>query len=257
MLQFLARLFGAKPKRQTKAILSPDSKEQLQEKIGYTFKNDFYLIKALTHRSYLRADDSRNLRSYERLEFLGDSVLGLIVAEELFQKYPDMSEGFLTKNKSLLVNKKVLAHAGMQIELGAYILMSPDEERAGGRTRQSIVADCLEALFGAIYLDGGLDATGQVIKRVISFNFAKTSEVLSLRNYKGELLERLQAGGGGMPRYSVSDEDGPDHRKVFTVEVYVGGKRLGTGRGDSKKSAEQRAAESALSTLEDEKKPEE
>ena len=253
MLRFLARLFGGKPKQTTQAIISLDSKEQLQREIGYTFQNDYYLIKALTHRSYLRADDSRNLRSYERLEFLGDSVLGLIVAEELFQKYPDMSEGFLTNNKSLLADKKVLAHAGMQIELGKYILMSPDEERAGGRIRQSIVADCLEALFGAIYLDGGLAPTEKVIKRVISFNFAKTSEVLSLRNYKGELLERLQASGGGMPKYTVSDEDGPDHRKVFTVEVYVAGKRLGTGRGDSKKSAEQRAAESALSTLDEEK----
>ena len=253
MLQFLARLFGRKPKKSAKATLSADAQMQLQNEIRHVFKDNYYLNTSLTHRSLLRAYDSRNLRSYERLEFLGDSVLGLVVAEELFQKYPDMSEGFLTKNKSLLVNKKVLSHTGMQIDLGKYILMSADEERAGGRTRQSIVADCLEALFGAVYLDGGLEATAQVIKRVVSFNFAKTSEILSLRNYKGELLEKLQASGGGMPKYTVSDEDGPDHRKVFTVEVFVSGKRLGTGRGDSKKSAEQRAAESALSSLEEDK----
>ncbi len=251
MLRLLRRLFGKQAEPAQPPTLSPETIIEVQKRIGYSFRDSYYLCKALTHRSFLRANEPRNLRSYERLEFLGDSVLGLVVAEELFQLYPDMSEGNLTKNKSLLVNKKVLAHTGMEIELGTYILMSADEERAGGRTRPSIVADCLEALFGAVYLDGGLQAARMTVKRLISFNFSEISDFLSLRNYKGELLERLQAGGSGLPKYTVSDEDGPDHRKVFTVEVFVNGRRLGTGRGDSKKSAEQRAAESALSALDE------
>jgi ribonuclease-3 len=249
MFRILSKIFGKKPAAKTKSSLAVRAKAELEGKLGYSFTQDYYLAKALTHRSHLPVSDSRTARSYERLEFLGDSVLGLVVAVELFQKYPDMTEGELTKNKSLLVNKKALAHAGGKIGLGDYIFISTDEERAGGRGRQSIVADCLEAVIGAIYLDGGLDAARGVVNKLISFNYDQTRKTLSLRNYKGELLERLQATGAGMPRYTVTDEDGPEHRKVFTVDVYVGGKRLGSGRGDSKKSAEQKAAESALSQI--------
>ncbi len=251
MLKFLARLFGSsKPAKSGPLVLGPKERAALEAKLGYQFREDHYLIKALTHRSFLRQVESTNVRSYERLEFLGDSVLGLVVAEELFLHYDDMSEGKLTKNKSILVNKKVLAHTAGVIGLGEYIFMSPDEERAGGRERQSILADSLEALFGAVYFDGGLEASRQVIRKVISFDFSKKSKQLALRNYKGELLERLQANGRSAPRYTVSDEDGPDHQKVFTVEVFVEGRRLGSGRGDSKKSAEQEAAASALVSLE-------
>jgi ribonuclease-3 len=251
MRKLLARLFGRKkPGVRGQLKLSPQSRAALEVKLGYHFRDEYYLHKALTHRSYLRLADTPNVRSYERLEFLGDSVLGLVVAEELFSRYTDMSEGKLTKNKSMLVNKKVLAHTAGTIGLGEYIFMSNDEERAGGRERQSILADCLEALFGAVYLDGGLGASRQVIRQVISFDFSRKSKQLELRNYKGELLEHLQAAGQSAPRYTVSDEDGPDHQKVFTVEVFVEGRRLGSGRGDSKKSAEQEAAATALASLE-------
>ncbi len=254
MLKFLTKLFGRKmPAERGQLSLAPKARAALEAKIGYQFNDDYYLLKALTHRSYLRQVESTTIRSYERLEFLGDSVLGLIVAEELFSRYTDMTEGKLTKNKSILVNKKVLAHTAGVIGLGEYVFMSPDEERAGGRERQSILADSLEALFGAVYLDGGLEAARGVIRKVISFDFSKKSKQLALRNYKGELLERLQANGKGAPRYTVSDEDGPDHQKVFTVEVFVEGRRLGSGRGDSKKSAEQEAAASALVALEAER----
>jgi ribonuclease-3 len=249
MLKILSKWFGKKPPRPASTILPEKVRTDIQQKLRYTFNDISYLSRALTHRSYLRANELGLNRAYERLEFLGDSVLGLIVAEELFKKYPDMSEGGLTKNKSLLVNKKVLTHAGFTISLGDYVFMSADEERAGGRQRESIIADCLEAIIGAIYLDGGLDAAKRVVRELISFDFTQTSEALSLRNYKGELLEKLQARGGGMPRYTVTDEEGPDHRKVFTVDVYIGGKRMGSGKGDSKKSAEQKAAESALASL--------
>jgi ribonuclease-3 len=254
MLRFLAKLFGRKePAVSDQLQLGPGERAALEAKLGYQFRDDFYLLKALTHRSYLRQVESPTIQSYERLEFLGDSVLGLVVAEELFSRYSEMSEGKLTKNKSILVNKKVLAHTAGMIGLGDFIFMSPDEDRAGGRERQSILADCLEALFGAVYLDGGLEASRRVIRKVISFDFSKKSKQLALRNYKGELLERLQAAGQNAPRYTVSDEDGPDHQKVFTVEVFVEGRRLGSGRGDSKKSAEQEAAASALASLEAER----
>jgi ribonuclease-3 len=248
MLRFLSKIFGKTPARR-EDVTARRAQSELQRKLGYEFRQDAFLTLALTHRSHLRSSESRPNSSNERLEFLGDSILGLVVAEELFQKYPAMSEGDLTKSKSLLVNKKVLAHAGNQMGLGEYILMSVDEDRAGGRRRQSIVADCLEAVIGAVYLDGGADATRAVVKRIISFDFGRTSQTLSLRNYKGELLERLQATGAGMPHYTVIGEDGPEHRKTFTVDVYVGGKKMGTGIGDSKKGAEQKAAERALETL--------
>ncbi len=248
MLRILSKIFGKKPIRSDGGV-SLKGRDELERKLGYNFRNTVYLELALTHRSHLRANESSITQSYERLEFLGDSVLGLVVAEELYQKHPDMTEGDLTKSKSLLVNKKVLAHVGNKMGLGDYVFLSSDEERAGGRRRQSIVADCLEAVIGAVYLDGGMAATREVIKQAISFDFGQTSKALSLRNYKGELLERLQARGAGMPHYTVTGEEGPEHKKIFTVDVFVGGKRMGTGVGDSKKNAEQKAAAEALTTL--------
>jgi ribonuclease III len=248
MLRILSKIFGKKTigGEDLRSVAAFDG---LQRKLGYRFKKETLLVRALTHRSHLRVNDVGNDNSNERLEFLGDSVLGLIVAEELFQKHPHMREGDLTKSKSLLVNKKVLAHSGIALGLGEHILMSADEERAGGRRRQSIVADCLEAVIGAVFLDGGMKEARDVVKRVVTFDFGQTSQVLSLRNYKGELLERLQAAGAGMPHYSVTGENGPEHRKTFIVDVLVGNKKMGTGIGDSKKSAEQKAAEQALEKL--------
>jgi ribonuclease-3 len=127
--------------------------------------------------------------------------------------------------------------------------MSPDEDKAGGRQRQSIVADCLEALIGAVYADGGLTAARDLVQRLISFDFDQTSKELALRNFKGELLEYVQSRGQAMPVYEVVRENGPDHRKVFEVDVTVGGKVLGSGKGESKKGAEQRAAQQALRKL--------
>jgi ribonuclease III len=248
MLRLWSKIFGRQPVKAGEGV-TERTRAELQRKLGYEFRNVEYLERALTHRSHLRPAESRPSQSYERMEFLGDSVLGLVVAEELFQKHPDMTEGDLTKSKSLLVNKKVLAHAGNKMGLGDFVFLSTDEERAGGRRRQSIVADCLEAVIGAVYLDGGLPPSREVVKRIISFDFGHTSRALSLRNYKGELLERLQAAGSGMPHYTVIAEEGPEHRKLFTVDVLVAGRKLGTGSGDSKKSAEQKAAEQALATL--------
>ncbi len=249
MLNFLKRLLGSKTKSETSSEWSEATRRKLEARIGYHFQSSRLLLESLTHRSFHGGERSREYPAYERLEFLGDSVLGLVVGEQLFLDYPEMSEGELTKSKSLLVNKKALAHAAKLIGLGEYVLMSPDEEKAGGRRRQSIQADCMEAVFGAVYEDGGLEAARQVVSRLISFDFDQTRRALSLRNYKGELLELLQSKGMEMPKYVVADETGPDHHKTFTVKVQISGRIMGAGSGDSKKSAEQRAAQEALTAL--------
>jgi ribonuclease-3 len=246
MLRFLKKLFGLKQPTKPDRSLSLATRRKLESRLGYQFQRPHLLLEALTHRSFHGGSRTTEYPAYERLEFLGDSVLGLVVAERLFLDYPDMPEGELTKSKSLLVNRKALAHAAKPIGLGDYILMSEDEEKAGGRRRQSILADCLEAIIGAVYEDGGMRSAREVVSRLITFDFDQTLKDLSLRNYKGELLELLQSHAWETPRYVVAAESGPDHHKSFTVEVYINGRVLGSGVGDSKKSAEQRAAQQAL-----------
>lgn len=227
--------------------------EQLARRFNSVFRYDFsdenLLLEALVHRSYIRTPEGRELASYERLEFLGDSVLGLIVSEELFKIYEDYSEGELTKLKSMLVNETALARIGGEAGLGQFVLLSPEEERSGGRERNSILADCFEAVLGAIYLDGSLATVRVLIRRLI---LSRAEEILSDEtqiNYKGILLELLQARGGGSPAYEVVDEEGPDHRKVFQVAIRYHGERLGLGQGLTKKEAEQLAARQALEVL--------
>lgn len=222
---------------------------ELQGKLNYTFHDVDLLRVALTHRSFAKAGEKDWLPSNERLEFLGDSVLGLVVAEFLFHEYPDKLEGGLTKFKSLLVNETSLFRTAREIDLGKYILLSPEEDRAGGRDRPSINADTFEALVGALYLDGGLGIVKPFIKRRLLSKAESVAADQSIRNFKGELLEYLQGRAEGMPRYEVVDEDGPDHDKIFTVEVYSNGAKIGSGSGSSKKDAEQKAAAMALEKL--------
>jgi ribonuclease-3 len=219
---------------------------EFQEKIQHRFSAADLLQVALTHRSFARSGEKDWLPSNERLEFLGDSVLGLVVSEFLYSRFPNKSEGGLTKLKSLLVNETALFRVSEALDLGKYILLSPEEERAGGRNRVSINADCLEAVIGALYLDGGMSAVRPMIGRYIISQMEKIEADDSFRNYKGELLELLQGRGEGMPRYEVIDERGPDHEKSFTVVVYSNGRKIGSGIGPSKKDAEQEAASEAL-----------
>ncbi len=228
--------------------------DELQEKIGYHFNNPDLLRKAMTHRSYIRIQDDPRHLSNERLEFLGDSVLGLVVADYLYHKYPNKLEGGLTKDKSLLVNEGTLHRTAELIDLGRHLYMSLEEEKAGGRHRPSITADAFEGLVGAMYLDGGIEAVKPFIKRVLLSQFDELIADKSFRNYKGDLLEYLQARGEMMPRYEVIKEAGPDHDKTFTVGVYGDGKMLGKGVGSCKKDAEQQAAERALRQLKEEAK---
>jgi ribonuclease III len=225
-----------------------DRLNRTQEIIGYHFRDSRRLILALTHRSYARFAN-HDLPSNERLEFLGDSVLGLVISHQLFQDNPGEPEGNLTKTKAMLVNEITLAQIGKDLGLNLQIRLSNDEDRAGGRERASIISDTFEAVIGSVYLDGGLEAARDLILRLI---YTRRSEILadsSQRNYKGDLLERMQAKGEGVPRYDVVSEEGPDHDKTFHVVVTVSGAKLAEGVGSSKKEAEQRAASKAIEVL--------
>ncbi len=221
---------------------------------GYHFKTPGHLREALTHRSYVRNVDHK-ARSNERLEFLGDSVLGILVSEYLHSHYPDYAEGELTKTKALLVNETALAGIAKTSRLNEFIFLSDDEERTGGRDRASITSDAFEAVVGAIYLDGGLDPARDFIYRILLTNEKKIISDENQRNYKGELLEYLQARGENPPYYEVVSENGPDHAKIFRVAVNTGGTITGIGEGSTKKEAEQRAAADSLQKLEEINQP--
>jgi ribonuclease-3 len=236
----LKSLIGGK----TRVAYNPDI-DELQLILGYRFTNPNILKHALAHRSCCYNDTGR-LSSNERLEFLGDSVLGLAIAELLYKDHPDLREGELTKTKALLVNETTLSAIGEEIGLNRFIVMSPEEDRSGGRYRPSIVSDSFESIMGAVYLDGGAEAARDLVFRLI---YNRKKEILSdesQRNFKGELLELVQSRGEGMPQYKVISQEGPDHCKVFEIEVYIGSTRYGTGIGRSKKEAEQKAAAATL-----------
>jgi ribonuclease-3 len=202
---------------------------------------------ALTHRSY--ANSVSDHPTYERLEFLGDSVLGMVVARHLYLTYPNESEGRLTKLKASLVNLKTLTAVARREGLGSHIKLSPEEDKAGGRRRGSILSDIIEAIIGAVYLDGGIEAATSLIDRVLIRELKQDSAELLEVNFKGELLEHLQGQGLGMPRYEIVNESGPDHEKIFTIAVHAAGRCAGRGVGSNKKDAEQSAAREALREL--------
>lgn len=223
--------------------------EKLQDKLGYRFADTSIIRTALTHRSHVYRTGQERLKSNERLEFLGDSVLELVVNEYLFHRYPDRSEGELTKVKSLIVSGAVLAKAAEEIVLGDHLIMAPSEVEAGGRTRTSILSDAYEAVLGAVYLDGGLDPVRRIVTRELLESLEETLADQHLANYKSLLQEKIQAHYKTPPRYKVSSTSGPDHAKRFVVEVLVRGLVLGHGEGTSKKLAEQRAAHEALDRM--------
>ncbi|MCK4371979.1 MAG: ribonuclease III [candidate division Zixibacteria bacterium] len=220
----------------------------VQDLLGYHFRDENLLLLSLTHRSFSRFDEGHS-PSNERLEFLGDSVLGLVIADQLFRDDPDLREGELTQTKSKLVNETALADVAGSIGLNQYLRLSPEEEKAGGRNRPSIVSDAFESVIAAVYLDGGLDAARDVILRLIYSRRGDLANSSAQRNFKGELLEFTQSLGEGAPRYDVVSEAGPDHRKKFNIVVIVAGRKIGSGLGSSKKEAEQHAAAEALKQI--------
>jgi len=222
----------------------------LQKKIGYSFKNKSLLIHAFKHRSYLSLTHEASYESNERLEFLGDAVLDLIVTEDLYYKHPTTNEGVLSQWKSVLVSRQVLSKLVHEIGLGAYLLIDKGEEKTGGRKRFSNLANLFEAVLGAVYLDGGYKAAKKFTYKFLLSRQEELLEIKSFFNYKSALLEYTQGKGWGAPRYRVVKESGPDHAKQFIVEVYLGKRFLAEGSGKSKKKAEQEAARNALQKVE-------
>ena len=226
-----------------------DAIAAFEGKTGIRFRDRTVLEQGLTHRSFLGCNGGDPGRSNERLEFLGDAVLELVVIEYLFRAFPSDREGDLTKKKSLLVSKGVLANRAEQMGLGGFILLSESERDSGGRERASILADAFEAVVGAIYLDRGIAVARRFIEEQL---LATASTILQDRahlNYKSLLQEHVQARHKTHPRYRVVTEIGPDHMKLFTVDVSVRGSLLGRGQGHNKKEAEQNAAGDALGRL--------
>lgn len=217
--------------------------EQVAE---YTIKTPALFYQAFTHRSYLQYSDKPGLLSNERLEFLGDSILNLVVAEYLYEKYPDADEGELTKLRSRLVNRKALAIFARELNLLNFLLLSSSASQAVGQGADTILADGFEAVVGAMYLDQGIEPIRLFIKkRLLSAMRMKTISINDA-NYKSLLLEYAQARGLAAPRYSVINSEGPDHDRFFTVEVYINNEVCGKGTGKNKKSAEQEAAAEAV-----------
>lgn len=213
----------------------------LEGRLGYRLESAL-LVRALTHRSY--AYENGGLPTNERLEFLGDSVLGLVVTDTLYTTHPDLPEGQLAKLRAAVVNSRALAEVGRGLELGSFIRLGRGEEGTGGRDKASILADTLEAVIGAVYLDQGLDAASELVHRLFDPLIEKSSNLGAYLDWKTSLQELTAAEGLGVPEYLVT-ETGPDHEKTFTAAARVGGVSYGTGTGRSKKEAEQQAAESA------------
>ncbi|MEZ4388314.1 MAG: ribonuclease III [Candidatus Krumholzibacteriia bacterium] len=231
------------------AALDPEQRQVLEAKLGHTFRDPLLLDNALLHRSHSFVVKNTREDSNERLEFLGDAVLGLVVNDYLYHRFPEASEGDLTKMKSLLVCGARLSEVAGRLDLGAHIRMSRSEAATGGRRRASILSDTTEALIGAVYLDGGLGAAQRTIQRCLLTNLDQTLAHPGRDNHKSCLQEMIQARFKTPPRYRVVGVDGPDHARVFQVVVTFNGHELGRGEGPNKKAAEQVAAEQALAKL--------
>ena len=228
-----------------------DEFEELQNRIGYRFRDHGLLEHALTHRSRAAEDASGGVADNESLEFLGDAVLGLVVADVLFRKYPESDEGQKSKIKASVVSTQALARHAEQIQLGEHLLLGRGEEKTGGRFKQALLADGYEALIAALYLDGGLPEAAAFLERELNDAIETgASQTVVGHDYKSALQERLQALERPLPEYRVAAETGPDHRKMFTIEVVVAGEILGGATGKAKKEAEQEAARLALLKLE-------
>lgn len=230
------------------AALFTASIKKFEHLIGYSIRDRDIFIQSLLHRSFLQRLNSPG-RSNERLEFLGDSILNLIVAEYLYHHFPHAEEGELTKIRSRLVNRKALAAYAKEIHLMDFILMSPSAADSVGKGYETITADTYEAVIAAIYLDGGFDAARRFVERQVLAALKSGAVVTEDENYKSMLLEYAQGRGMGIPRYVIVKEEGPDHDRTFTVEVVLNNEKKGVGTGKNKKEAEQVAAGVALDVL--------
>lgn len=222
--------------------------DELQNKIGYTFKNKDLLTEALTHSSYANEHKSQHIKYNERLEFLGDAVLSIVVSDYIFKNCPELPEGELTKLRASLVCEKSLYDFAKTIDLGKYLILSKGERNNGGADRPSILSDAFEALIAAIYIDGGFTPAS---KHILNFVIPaiKNSKKKKINDYKTTLQEIIQKNPGEQLEYVLVNESGPDHNKHFVVEVHLNSNVIGKGGGRSKKEAEQQAAREALELM--------
>jgi len=223
----------------------PADPGQLERRLGVSLDRGL-LVRALTHRSY--AYENGNLPTNERLEFLGDAVLGLVVTDALFRAHPDLPEGQLAKLRAAVVNMRALAQVARVLRVGEHILLGRGEESSGGRDKSSILADTLEALIGATYLEHGIERGAELVHRLVDGLLESSAELGAGLDWKTSLQELTATRGLGVPEYAVTEE-GPDHAKIFHARVLVGGVVRGTGSGRSKKEAEQQAAATAFTAI--------
>ena len=222
---------------------------ELEAGLGYTFRDKSILENALTHSSYANENRERGLHDNERLEFLGDSILGFVVADYLYRSFPDKPEGELTRIRAALVCEESLHEVAQSLHLGDFLMLGKGEESGGGRRRPSILADAVEAVLAAVYLDGGIDKVRALIHRILLEKEQEQEVENRRRDCKTELQELVQRKPNQVLHYEPVSESGPDHAKVFAVAVTLNGQVIGLGSGHSKKEAEQSAARAALEQM--------
>ncbi len=226
--------------------------DRLQERLGYAFGDRTVLLQSLTHKSFgheFYQDRPIALRDNERLEFLGDAILDVVVSDILLEAFPNANEGHLSKMRAAVVNEKTLAVLARMLELQGYVRLGKGEAQTGGYEKPSILSSTLEAVIAAIYLDGGFHAVYPVVRHIFGPLFAEERELMSFYDHKTQLQEMVQARWKVTPTYHLMESFGPDHAKVFQIEVRMNGKTLAVATGSSKKEAEQNAAKFAVSNL--------
>jgi ribonuclease-3 len=234
------------------SVTREESISDLESLLGYSFTDQNLLMRALTHRSFVNENEAEGMKHNESMEFLGDAVLGFLVSSRIYRRFPDLSEGELSKIKAYLVSSANLVRLAEKIQLGRFLRLSRGEEKTGGRNKRALLVDTYEATLGAIYLDGGVEA----VARFLDSQVEQSLEELDLSqfiygDFKSALQERLHDIGRPEPHYRVVDEKGPDHKKTFVVQVLVQGQIIAEATGRTKKAAQQEAARLALRILEE------
>ncbi len=221
----------------------------LEEAIGYSFKERSLLIEALTHSSYANEHQKEGVSDNERLEFLGDAVLGLVVVDSLYSASERLPESDMARLKAFLVSKNVLSNIARKLGIGEYLRLGKGEERTGGKNKDNILADAMEAVLGAIYIDGGFKEAKRVINRLFQERITEAVQTKEAYDYKTALQELTQNRFGVLPEYEIVREEGKEHEKTYAVEVFIKGEKMGEGTGRSKKEAQMMAAKMAIEQL--------
>lgn len=223
--------------------------EMLEDVLKYTYNDKNHLVLALTHSSYANENKNERLSSNERLEFLGDAVLNIAISDYIYINHTSLSEGEMTKARASIVCEASLANCANMLKLGKYLILGRGEELTGGRTRMSILSDAFEAVIGSIYLDGGMEKARKFVLSIMKDIIVKSINGVSFIDFKTHLQEIVQKNSDQKIQYETIDEKGPDHNKLFVVQVKIGNKVMGSGEGKSKKEAEQNAAGRAMENL--------